>query len=59
MVAWAYLGSRDNDQAMLWLEKAYAEHANELVTVKVHPVFDPVRDDARFKDLVRRVGLGE
>lgn len=57
VVAWAYLGSSDTDRTFSWLEKAYAQHSNEMVTLKVQPVFDPVRDDPRFKDLVRRVGL--
>ena len=56
-VAWAYLGSREKDRAVFWLEKAYAQHSNELVTLKVHPAFDFMRDEPRFKDLLRRVAL--
>ena len=55
VVAWAYLRSGEKDQALFWLEKAYAQHSNELVTLKVHPAFDFMRDEPRFKDLLRRV----
>lgn len=54
----AYLGLGDHEQALAWLERAYQEHSNILLWVKVHPFFDPLRDDPRFADLVRRVGLG-
>jgi pentatricopeptide repeat protein len=53
----AYLGLEDREQAFAWLEHAYQEQSNILQFLKVHPYFDPVRDDARFKDLRRRVGL--
>ena len=55
----AYLGLGDNEQAFVWLEKAYSERANVLQLLKVHPFFDPLRGDPRFKDLVHRVGLDE
>jgi pentatricopeptide repeat protein len=54
----AYLGLGDNEQAFAALEQAYKEQSNILQFVKVHPYFDPIRDDPRFADLVRRVGLG-
>jgi serine/threonine protein kinase/Flp pilus assembly protein TadD len=54
----AYLGLDDREQAFVWLERAYQEHSNILQLLKVHPFFDPLRDDPRFKDLLRRVGLG-
>ncbi|HUL16488.1 MAG TPA: tetratricopeptide repeat protein [Terriglobales bacterium] len=53
----AYLGLGDNEQAFAWLEQAYKEQSNILQYLKVHPFFDPIRGDPRFKDLVRRVGL--
>jgi TolB-like protein/Flp pilus assembly protein TadD len=55
----AYLGLGEYDQAFLWLEEAYKEQSNILQYLKVHPFFDPVRDDPRFKDLLRRIGLPE
>jgi TolB-like protein/DNA-binding winged helix-turn-helix (wHTH) protein/Flp pilus assembly protein TadD len=45
----------DKDQAMNWLEKGYQERFNPGVLLR--PGFDPLRSDARFKDLVRRIGL--
>jgi tetratricopeptide (TPR) repeat protein len=55
----AYLGLDDREQAFVWLERACQEHSNILQFAKVHPFFDPLRDDPRFKDLVRRVGLAQ
>jgi TolB-like protein/Tfp pilus assembly protein PilF len=55
----AYLGLDDKEQAFAWLERAYQEKANILQFLKVHPFFDPLRDDPRFVDLVRRVGLDQ
>lgn len=53
----AYIGMGNNDQAIVWLEKAYAEHSNGLTALKVDPTYDPLRGDPRFKSLLRRVGL--
>ena len=53
----AYLGLGDNDEAFVWLERAYQEQSNVLIYIKVFPPFDSLRGDPRFQDLVRRVGL--
>lgn len=53
----AYLGLGDKEQAFYWLEQAYREQSNILQFLKTHPYFDPIRNDSRFADLVRRVGL--
>jgi TolB-like protein/Tfp pilus assembly protein PilF len=53
----AYVGLGEKDEAFAWFERAYQEQSNLLKYLKVDLVFDPVRDDPRFQDLVRRVGL--
>jgi TolB-like protein/DNA-binding winged helix-turn-helix (wHTH) protein/Tfp pilus assembly protein PilF len=54
-VAAIYASLEDKDDAMNWLEKAYAERFNPGVLIR--PGFDPLRSDPRFQDLVHRVGL--
>jgi tetratricopeptide (TPR) repeat protein len=54
----AYIGMGNKEQAFIWLEKAYSQHAN-LTTLKVDPIYDPLRGDPRFQDLLRRVGLAQ
>jgi len=53
----AYLGLGDKEQTFFWLDKAVQERANFLAYVKVHPFFDPLESDPRFKEIVHRVGL--
>ncbi len=53
----AYLGLGDNERAFVWLERAYQEKAEILCYLKVHPFFDPLRGDSRYRNLVHRVGL--
>jgi len=52
-----YLALGDYDQAFFWCDEAYKERSAILQWIKVDPLFDPVRNDARFVDLVHRVGL--
>jgi len=52
-----YLALGDYDEAFVWFERAYLEQSNILQFLKVHPFFDPVRNDPRFVDLLHRVGL--
>lgn len=56
-VLYGALGERN--QAFAWLDKAYEEHDPELTYIKVGPRFEPLRHDARFQQLVRRLGLPE
>ena len=54
----AYVGN-DNEKALAWLAKARAQHAQILTTLKVDPVFDPLRGDARFRELLLAAGLAQ
>ena len=54
-VALIYVGIADDDQAMIWLNKAYEARFNPSILLR--PAWDPLRSDARFKDLMRRIGL--
>src|SRR5438876_8022488 len=53
-----YTGLGDKDQAFAWLEKIYEERSGrELGEVRVNPMFDSLRSDARYTELLRRVKL--
>jgi len=56
-VAYIYAGLGEKDQAFACLEKAYEQHDARLVEAKVEVLFDSLRSDARFADLLRRIGL--
>ena len=45
----------DYDGAFTSLEKAYTEHDLQLKFLGIDTSFDPIRNDPRFADLVRRV----
>lgn len=53
----AYIAVNNKDKAFDFLEKGYAEHANAMTGLKVDPMYDPLRSDPRFQDLLRRVRL--
>jgi eukaryotic-like serine/threonine-protein kinase len=58
-IAAIYIALGERDQAFAWLEKACALKHFELVALNLNRMYDPLRSDPRFADLVRRVGLPE
>jgi len=52
-----YIGLGDKDQAFALLDKSVKAHSPGLTTLKVDPIFDPLRSDPRFQTLLRSVGL--
>jgi TolB-like protein/DNA-binding winged helix-turn-helix (wHTH) protein/Flp pilus assembly protein TadD len=54
-IALIYVGLGDRDQAMISLNKAC--EARFKASILLRPAFDPLRSDARFQDLLRRIGL--
>jgi TolB-like protein/DNA-binding winged helix-turn-helix (wHTH) protein/Tfp pilus assembly protein PilF len=53
----AYLGVGDNEQALKWFEKGFAERSTALVWLKVDPAYDPLRSEPRFHALLTKVGF--
>ncbi len=47
----------EKDRAFQWLEQGYQNRDWQMNQLKVDPMLDDLRTDARFTDLVRRVGL--
>lgn len=47
----------DADKAFYWLEKAYQERSAWMPWIKLEPLFNSLKTDARFTDLLRRIGL--
>ena len=44
-------------EALDWAERAYDERRGWVVYAKVNAIFDPLRDEPRFKALVSKMGL--
>jgi serine/threonine-protein kinase len=60
-ISWVmlYLGVGDIEKAFEWLEKAAEARDVLLCYLKVGPIYDSIRDDPRYSDLLQRVGLGD
>jgi DNA-binding winged helix-turn-helix (wHTH) protein/Tfp pilus assembly protein PilF len=56
-IALVFTGLGRTDQAISWLEKAYEERADLLVTLNVDPLFDSLRSDPQFTSLLQRIGF--
>ncbi|HEX8847745.1 MAG TPA: protein kinase [Pyrinomonadaceae bacterium] len=55
-VAMIYVGLGEKEQALQWLARGYEERNIELAWIKVEPRLDPLRDDPRFQELLRKIG---
>jgi tetratricopeptide (TPR) repeat protein len=56
-IAQIYAALNDKEQTYNWLETAYRDRAVWMSYLAVDPVFDSIRSEARFRDLLHRVGL--
>jgi tetratricopeptide (TPR) repeat protein len=55
--AGVYIGLGENERAIEYLDKSYEEHSHWLIYLHIDPSMDCLRQDPRFQDLLRRVGL--
>jgi TolB-like protein/Flp pilus assembly protein TadD len=59
MVAAVYSFSRDTDNALKWLRKAFKARRPNIIFLAVDPTFDSLRSDPRFASLLRQIGLSQ
>lgn len=45
------------DDAIPWFERMYAERSPSAFCIRCDPLLDPLRDDPRFAQLIRRLGF--
>jgi serine/threonine protein kinase/Flp pilus assembly protein TadD len=51
------IGLGDKDRALEWLERAYDEKESMLAAIKIWPPFDTLRQESRFKALLKKLKL--
>jgi TolB-like protein/Flp pilus assembly protein TadD len=56
-IALVYTGLGDKNEAFRWMDIAVEERAEYLIYLGAEPLADPLRDDPRFVDLTKRLGL--
>jgi TolB-like protein/tetratricopeptide (TPR) repeat protein len=55
-VARVYAAIDDKQRALEWLERAYREHNPDLIELTREPSFAGLHSDAKFRELVERIG---
>ena len=56
-MGWVQAALGEKDEAFASLGKAIDQRANNVIWIRSQPWFDPLRDDPRFEELVRRMNL--
>jgi len=56
-LAQIYVTLGEMDNAIEHLSRAFAENSGEMAYLKVAPLFDPLRGDSRFQELMRRLNF--
>jgi eukaryotic-like serine/threonine-protein kinase len=54
-----YAALGEKDEAFAALNEAFEKRSSWLVGIKVSPLLDPLRDDPRFAELLKKVGFPE
>jgi tetratricopeptide (TPR) repeat protein len=56
-LAFLAIGLGEDDEALNWLDRGFDERSHWMELLAVHPVLDPLRDEPRFAELLRRMKL--
>ena len=52
-----YITLGNFDEALTQLEHGFDNHALGMISLKVEPAFDPIRNEPRFKVLMKKMGF--
>jgi tetratricopeptide (TPR) repeat protein len=58
-LAIVYSGLGEKEKAINYLYDAYEKRESSLIYLKIFPLFDPLRDEIRFKELLKKIGLSD
>jgi tetratricopeptide (TPR) repeat protein len=56
-MALIHIGLGNSDRAFEWLQRAFDAHDVHLVMLTIDPKWDPMRNEARFNDLIKKCGF--
>jgi serine/threonine-protein kinase len=57
MLGAIYIALGEKDLAFEYLEKAYEERDLDIIYLKIHPMWDDIRNDPRYKALLKKLNL--
>ena len=57
VIAYLYAQLGNKDAAFRWLERSYEMRQSDLISLKIEPAIDPLRDDPRYKEMLKRIHL--
>lgn len=57
LIAQIYANLTEFDSAFEWLNKGMADRARGVIFLKINPLYDPVRSDPRFSELLATLNL--
>jgi hypothetical protein len=52
-----YAAAGESDRALDWLERGFEDRISNMIGIAFAPIWDNLRDDPRFEDLLRRMNL--
>lgn len=58
-VAIAYAYREDFDTALDWLERAYEQHNDEAIEIRMFTMFDPAHSNPRWETLLEKIGISD
>jgi len=56
-IAYLYGHAGEKERALEWLERCFEERELDMVSLGVNSIWDSLRNNPRFQDLLRRIGL--